>query len=310
MKKGILLINVGSPEAATKKAVRRYLHQFLLDKRVIAKPRIIRELLVRCLIVPFRLNAVTKLYQEFGFPLLKNSQELQELLQKELGASFQVETAMRYQKPSIEEALEKLKTVETLIVLPLFPQYASATTGTAFEEVMTQVKNWELFPQKKMVFLNSFWNHPLFVEAWKERAESYDLDSYDHILFSFHGLPVAQDSGSCYKNGCYGTADAIATLLKIKKERYTVVFQSRLGKQKWLEPYLVNTVEAYAKEKKKILVFSPSFVADCLETTYELGVEVSNEFKKYGGEQFDVVPSLNCHPKWVQTLKTLIHENI
>ena len=222
---GVLLINIGSPKSTRCCDVRAYLHQFLLDKRVIAKPRLVRELLVRALIVPLRLAKVISQYKKLGFPLITNSLELQEKLSRALGNNFQVEIAMRYQEPSIAKALARLQHVEQLTVLPLFPQYASASTGSAIEAVMQEMSQWELFAEKKISFITSFWQHPLFLEAWAARGRTYSIEAYDHVLFSFHGLPVKQDYELKYQKACLATAEALSKLLKIEGNRYTVAFQ-------------------------------------------------------------------------------------
>jgi protoporphyrin/coproporphyrin ferrochelatase len=307
---GVLLINIGSPKSTRCHDVRAYLHQFLLDKRVIAKPRLLRELLVRGIIVPLRLAKVISQYKKLGFPLISNSLDLQEKLGKALGEHFQVEIAMRYQEPSIEKALTRLQHVETLTILPLFPQYASASTGSAIEAVMQCMSQWELFPTKKVSFITSFWRHPLFLDAWAALGRQYDIKAYDHILFSFHGLPVKQDPGLKYQQACLATAEALSKLLQIEANRYTVTFQSRVGNDTWLQPYTTETIEALPKKGvKKLLIFSPAFIADCLETTFELGVEARDDFIKAGGEMLDVVTSLNSSPEWIKALSTIIKES-
>lgn len=261
--------------------------------------------------MPLRLGKVISLYKKLGFPLITNSIALQEKLRDALGADFQVEIGMRYQEPSITAALDKLRHVETLTILPLFPQYASASTGSAFEAVMRAMASWEQFPSKKIIFQNSFWDHPLFLEAWAARGREYDLKAYDHILFSFHGLPIKQDPGLCYQTACINTADALAKLLEIPNTRYTVTFQSRVGGDEWLQPYTTETIEQLGKQGvKKLLVFSPAFVADCLETTFELGVEGQIDFQKAGGDTLDVVTSLNTSPEWIAALTTLIKDPV
>lgn len=325
---GVLLINLGTPDEPTKPAVKRYLKEFLLDPRVIDYPFFLRQILVRCLIIPKRISETTSFYQRIwekeGSPLMIHSKAQKELLQKELGEHYEVELAMRYQNPSIKDVLEKFKRVKELFVIPLFPQYASATTGSLHQEVMRCVKDWETIP--KIHFHSSYPENELMVEAFAERARAKDLSKYDHFLFSFHGLPVRHilkanshcmkgdccDSLNsknklCYRAECFATARSIVKTLGLEKSQYSVCFQSRLGKEKWLEPYAIDHLKNLAQSgKKRVLVFCPSFVADCIETIHEIAVEYAKEFKVFGGELLDLVESLNDHPLWIQALSQMI----
>ena len=338
---GILLVNLGTPDSPSIPDVKKYLIEFLTDDRVIDYPWLKRQLLVRGIIVPARVknSAATyrKIWDEKGSPLKYISEELRDLLQKNLmeeentQTQYEVVLAMRYQQPNIESALRSLqqKLVDHIIILPLFPQYASATTGSIHQKVMEIVSNWQSIPN--LSFVNSYHDNPDFIEALASIGKTYQPENYDHILFSFHGLPERQllkaDTGNyclqdksccenindknrfCYKAQCTGTAKAIAKALNIPKEEYTICFQSRLGKEVWIQPYLNETLERLAKEgKKKILAFSPAFVADCLETIYEIGVECQEDFEHWGGEKVQLVESLNTHPLWVKTLVKIIQK--
>src|SRR5690554_2280292 len=213
--KGILIVNLGTPNEATVPEVRRYLDQFLMDGRVIDIPLWRRNFLVRGIIIPARVRSSTKLYQavwdeKTGSPLMYYSLRQQEMLQSVLGDEYHVELAMRYQNPSIESALDNLKNMqlESIRVIPLFPQYASATTGSIYEEVMRVMKKWHVFPA--LSFVNDFYEHDLMIETFAENGRKYDLADYDHVLFSYHGLPVRQlndvePSGQhrCEDAGCY-----------------------------------------------------------------------------------------------------------
>ena len=329
MKTGILLVNLGSPLSAKPKDVKRYLTEFLTDKRVIDLPFFQRHLLVRGVIVPKRYKASAKLYQSIwtaeGSPLVVFGKKVTEKLQKKLGKNYQVELAMRYQFPSIPEKLDALRRADRLILFPLFPQYASATTGSVFEKVLRHLKTWDTFPELRMI--KNYYDHPSFIEAHVARAQDYPLDIYDHILFSYHGLPerqiqktdhtgtclvqkeCCQKNFHCYAAQCLKTATHIAAKLKIPNQKWSLAFQSRLGKTPWLKPYADAALKTLAQRgKKKVLVFSPSFVADCLETLEEIACQYQNAFLKSGGTQLDLVESLNTHPKWIEAIATMIKD--
>lgn len=334
-KKGVLLVNLGTPDEPTRGAVYRYLKEFLLDPRVIDIPAVQRNLLVRGLIAPFRSKSASKLYQELwtedGSPLKVYGYELKEKLQKEMGDAYLVELAMRYQSPSMESVLKNMleQHVSELIIVPLFPHYASASTGSVYEEVMRILSKVQGIP--KLRFINSFYDHPDFIASIMERAKEHNLEEYDHVLFSYHGLPVRQlvkaDLGNhcnkakdccltisdknqhCYSAQCHATTKALVKELGLKEGQYTTCFQSRLGKEPWVEPYTTDVLQQRADaENKRLLVFCPAFVADCLETTIEVSVEYMEEFEEMGGEHVQLVDSLNDHPRWVTGLKNIILE--
>lgn len=334
MKTTVLLINLGTPDSPTTRDVRSYLKQFLNDPRVVDLPWLLRKILVNLIIVPFRAPKSAKIYQKLwtpeGSPILIHGRRVQERLQEKLGGDYTVELAMRYKQPSIPDALERIRksNPQRIIVLPLFPQYASASTGTALEAVMDVVKKWWVIPEIR--FISQYWDHPLFVKALLERGRQYDWREYDHVLFSYHGLPERQvdkvyDSGVCsdrdceheitdenafcYKAACYGTTRLLAGGLGIPEEKYTVCFQSRLDKR-WLEPFADKVVLEQARlGAKKLLVFSPSFVADCLETTIEIEDEYQELFVEHGGEKVQLVESLNDHPAWIEALEALVRDS-
>lgn len=329
---GILLINLGTPKSFKPRDVFHYLNEFLTDSRVLDLSWLRRQLLARGLIVPFRYKQSAALYKQIwtkeGSPLLIHSVDVQKKLQVALGEDYIVELAMRYQFPSIPEALSRLekKQLEEIIILPLFPQYASATTGSVQQHVMKHIQKWSVIP--KLTFINHFYNHAGFIKAICERGNQYPLIEFDHILFSFHGLPerqilksnpngnclskqcclsVCRQNHSCYKAQCYATASAIADTLNLGKERYTICFQSRLGKEPWIQPYATDILHECAKKGyKKLLVFSPSFVCDCLETISEIGGEYLDEFRKLGGEHLQLVEGLNSHPSWIEALCSIV----
>lgn len=334
-KKAVLLINLGTPDAPTRGAVYRYLKQFLLDPRVIDINAISRNLLVRGIIAPFRSGSSAELYKqvwtEEGSPLKVYGYLLQERVQELLGDDYMVELGMRYQSPSIESALEKVlkAKVTEIIVIPLFPQYSSACVGSVHQEIMRLLSKKQNIPTTK--FVSSYYDYEPMIEAFAARGRQYDVESYDHVLFSYHGLPERQirkgddfnqckfgeccnkmslDNQYCYRAHCFATTRAIAAKLEIATENYSVVFQSRLGRDPWLQPYTSDAVEELAKAgKKRVLVFCPAFIADCLETTIEIGVEYQEEFEGFGGEHLQLVEGLNDHPKWIEAVKNLVLDN-
>lgn len=334
-KKGVLLVNLGTPDSAATPDVRKYLNEFLMDGRVIDINPVSRALLVRGIIVPFRAPKSAKLYREIwsdesGSPLLYYSLLQQKLLQEKLGDEYMVELAMRYQTPSIEAALDRLKNalVSEIKVIALFPQYASASTGSVYEKVMRLVGQWQTIPN--ISFVNSFHDNPLMIEAFADNAKKHQPENYDHILFSFHGLPQRQlvkcdhthnyclktadccqtltdVNKFCYSAQSYDTARLIAGKMGLNPDQYTVCFQSRLGSDPWVQPYTSQVIAKLAEEgKKKLLVFCPAFVADCLETVYEVSVEYHEEFKEKGGEHVQLVESLNDNPKFIEALVGMV----
>lgn len=329
MATGILLINLGTPDEPSRAAVYRYLKQFLLDPRVIDINPIARNLLVRGVIIPFRSGQSAKLYQELwtenGSPLKYYGERLSAQVQQLLGPEYVVELAMRYQSPSIESAIQKLMDakVSKIKVFPLFPQYASASTGSAHEEVMRVVMSQQIIPD--LEFINSYPSWQPMIDLFVANGKKFDLSQYDHFLFSYHGLPQRQlrkadafnhclqsadccktltpTNQFCYSAQCHATTQAIVNQLDLKPEQYTICFQSRLGRDPWVQPYTSRVLEDLAKSgAKRLLVFCPAFTADCLETTVEVSIEYREEFIKMGGEQLDLVESLNDSPAWARAL--------
>jgi ferrochelatase len=331
----VLLVNLGSPDSPNPGDVYRYLTEFLNDPRVIDVSWIGRKILVNGIIVPFRHRKSAAIYQQLwtenGSPLIYWGNEVKQALQKKLDLHPNVESkvflGMRYQNPSLESALLSVKkwNPDKIIVLPLFPHYASASTGSVIDKCMRIMRDLWVFPE--ITFISQFWDHPGFLDAFAERARAFPLDDYDHILFSYHGLPERQvdkvyddrmcanhtceheindENKFCYKATCYATTRAIAERLGIAEEKYTVGFQSRLGKG-WIEPFSDELIRDFGKKgMKRILVFSPAFVADCLETTIEIGVEYQEIFHEHGGEKVQLVPSLNAEPKWIDALEDIV----
>lgn len=330
-KTAILLVNVGTPDEPTVKAVRRYLFQFLNDRRVIDLPLIPQKLLVNLIIVPFRAPKSTKLYQQLwtdkGSPLLYNALELQDKLQKKVDNNADVFIAMRYQNPSIRKATDAIKEAgyKKVVVLPMFPQYASSTNGTATQAVWEEFGKWNTMPDVHVI--NQFWNHPAFLDAFAKKIASYKPEEYDHLIFTYHGLPnrqldkthpgisnatctcekaMPEHGRFCYKATCYETTRQLVKRLKLKEGTYSVSFQSRLSNN-WMTPFtdknLMSRAEAGATN---LLVAAPSFVADCLETTVEIGYEYKELFIEKGGKKLTMVESLNADDIWVDALNEIL----
>jgi ferrochelatase len=333
LKTGVLIVNLGTPDSPATADVRKYLREFLSDPRVIDISAAGRFFLVNFIIAPFRSPKSARLYSKIWreddtSPLLHYSILQKELLQKALGNDYIVEMAMRYQSPSLDSAIEKFRTtdIRRLIVLPLFPQYSSAATGSVKERVMMLMEKWEVIPEIK--FIGSFYDDEGFINAFAECGARHDHRGFDHVLFSFHGLPerqilkanqhghclkenccanITENNIHCYRAQCHATAKFIADKLNIGDDRYTVCFQSRLGKDPWIKPYSDEVIKERAKMgNKKLLVFAPAFVSDCLETIYEIGVEYDTLFREHGGEKIVMVESLNDSPMWINTMRDLV----
>lgn len=310
--RGVLLVNLGTPESPGLWDVWRYLNEFLTDSRVIDLPWWQRQLLVRGLIVPRRVWGSAKLYRQLwtseGSPLMVNSQRLVSKLQAKLQGEWQVELAMRYQAPSIKRGLAKLKNCHEIVILPLFPQYASATSGSVIEKAMEEIQSWPAIPSLR--FVGPYYDHPAVIAALAKQADGFNLSHYDKVLFSFHGLPVKEKTAAAYATQCQTTAKLLAKELHLNPDRWELAFQSRLGKDPWLEPYATDSLKKMVQEGvKNLLVFSPAFVADCLETLQEIGVEYAVEFRHLGGETLNLVPCLNDSPAWVDALEKIIIKN-
>ena len=337
-KTGILLLQLGTPDSPSTSDVRRYLSEFLNDPRVIDLPWLSRKLLVNGIIVPFRAPKSAKIYKklwEHGngvSPLLTYTESVRKLLKERFPEdTVTVEMAMRYQNPSMESVLDRMHKAnyDQVIIIPLFPQYASASTGSAVEKAMDIIRKWWVVPEIKIVA--QFYDHPAYIDSIVERASAFDLGSYDHILFSYHGLPerhvdkvyndglctdhpceteITADNTFCYKATSYATTRLIAARLGLQESDYTVCFQSRLN-EKWLKPFSDKVVEEQGKKgAKRLLAFSPAFVADCLETIIEIGDEYQEIFEKEGGEKVQLVPSSNDHPRFIDCLEDLVRERL
>lgn len=336
MKKGVLLVNLGTPDSPSVKDVRKYLREFLMDEYVIDLPFLSRWMLVNLIIAPLRAPKSAEIYQQLwtenGSPLMYYGKEVRTLLQVKLGSETNVYLAMRYQNPSINSVLKQVKAdgITDLQVIPLYPQYASSSTKTCIEKVKTELNKLNF--NSNTSFVENFVQNELFIETFADLGNKYwKTGDFDKVVFSYHGIPerhVLKDSVDnycqisdtccakyhgknrlCYRAQCYETSRLIAAKMNLKETDYEVVFQSRLAsraKDPWLKPYADLVIADLPKQGiKKVLCFSPSFIADCLETTIEVGVEFKEIFEENGGEKWQLVESLNDNPKWIDALESM-----
>ena len=327
----MLLVNLGTPGAPRTAEVRRYLREFLSDPYVIDIPAPGRFLLLNLVILPFRpaksAEAYRKIWLPEGSPLLVYGERLRDRVRTALGPDIPVELAMRYGRPSIRAGLSALRDAgaERAVVLPLYPQYAPATTGSTEEKARKEAGGLDL------TFLPAFYDDPGFTAAFTEVGRpALERFRPEKVLFSYHGLPERQvmkadPTGShclrsadccerfreanpdCYRAQCFATSRALASSLELSRDRYAVSFQSRLGRERWIPPYTDRTVVELARAGvKRLAVFCPAFVADCLETLEEIGIRARESFREAGGEELLLVPSLNDHPRWVDAVAAMV----
>ena len=336
IKKGILLINLGSPQSTEVKDLRKYLDEFLMDERVIDKSWLMRALLVKGIIVPFRApksaEAYKKIWTPEGSPLIVYTQKLMWALQEKIEEP--VEIAMRYGSPSAEYALNKLlkenPSIEEVIVVPLYPHYAMSSYETAVEDVKAVYKKNKY--SFKISFVSPFYKNPGYLEALAENIRPYLNQPYDQILFSYHGIPgrhirksditgchcletencCETDSPAhahCYRHQVRTTTRLVTEILNIPANKYSISFQSRLGKG-WLTPFTDIRLEELPKEGiKNLLILCPAFVSDCLETLEEIAMRGKEIFMNAGGESFTMIPCLNTNPLWVSALAEIVNKS-
>lgn len=337
-KTGVLLVNLGTPDSPAVPDVRKYLREFLMDGRVLDIPFLGRWALVNLVIAPFRAPKSAKIYrqlwEEEGSPLKFYGHRVEKLLQARLGDEYVVKLAMRYQSPGIEAGLNAMRRagLQRIVIIPFFPQYASASTGSVYEKVMDIVGTWQTIPEIR--FTNTFFDRPQFIRAFADAARRYMAETnFDFFLFSYHGIPERQitkgdvtgqtcrfgtccdtltnDNRLCYRAQCFATTRLLVKELGLKEGTYTTSFQSRLGSTPWIKPYTDEVIKDLGKQgKKKVLAFSPAFVADCLETTVEVGDEYKELFEQNGGEHWQLVESLNDNPLWVELLAEMVGEKV
>ncbi|HEX8462041.1 MAG TPA: ferrochelatase [Segetibacter sp.] len=335
-KRGIILLNLGSPDSTEVKDVKKYLMEFLMDGRVIDYPYIFRLLLVGGIIAPFRAPKSAEAYKSVwtkdGSPLIVITKQLQQALQPLLDEP--VEIAMRYGNPSMESAYENLlrrvPELDEVIAIPLYPHYAMSSYETAVEHAKDVHKKQKY--SFKLSFVKPFYNEPHYINALTESIKPYLQQDYDQVLFSYHGLPqrhmtkadptnrhclkvenccevASVAHKTCYRHQCWTTTQLLSKNLTIPKEKVGFSFQSRLGQEEWLKPYTALRLEQLPKEGiKKLVILCPAFVSDCLETLEEIAIAGKESFLHAGGESFTVIPCLNTNPLWVQSLVTWVND--
>lgn len=319
---GILLVNLGTPDAPTPAAVRRYLAEFLADPRVVEIPRLIWWLILYAFILPFRpkqsAEAYGKIWTEHGSPLLLHSQDIAgsvaEKLSVRLSGAVHVELAMSYGSPSIPDALGRLHAtyVRRIVVLPLYPQYSGTTSGSVFDAVTRTLSRRRWVPEFR--FINHFHDSAGFISALAASIrDHWDVHGRgERLLFSFHGVPKQTlMNGDPYHCQCQKTARLVAAALELDDDRWFVAFQSRLGRAEWLKPYTDETLEAWGKERVgDIDVICPAFSADCLETLEEIVIAGGESFRDAGGGQLRYIPCLNAREDHIAFLSRLIEKNV
>jgi protoporphyrin/coproporphyrin ferrochelatase len=336
MKTALLVLNLGSPDSPAPSKVRRYLREFLSDPRVIDINPIGRWVLLNLFILPFRPRksgeAYAKIWTPAGSPLVEHTRAFTAKLKARLPADWDVDFAMRYGSPSLESRLAAIlaKSPERLILFPMYPQYAASSTGSTLEKAFALLgRRWNV-PSVKVV--PPFYSHPGFLDACAAQGRPL-LESFrpDHILFSYHGLPERQIRKSeslaghclktddsccasvswrnnfCYRAQCFETTRQLAARLGINPSGYSIGFQSRLGRTPWIKPYTDQIVTELARQgKKRLLVFEPSFTADCLETLEEIAIRAQDSFREAGGESLMLVPSVNSSDAWADAAVDLV----
>lgn len=313
---GILIINIGTPKAPTTKAVRHYLKEFLSDPRIVELPTWLWRPILYGVILPFRSKTSAQLYQRIwsgqGSPLLHNSiqqaKKLQQLLALQSSQEIVVSLGMRYGTPSIEQALKELQLakVQKIIILPLYPQYSGTTTASSFDAIAKTLKQWRLIP--KLHFIDHYSDHPLYIETMVNQIRQHGNPTAEKLLFSFHSIPQRYvAAGDPYYDQCKKTVTLILEKLSYSPENALLVFQSRIGKQKWLQPYCDQTLKQLAKQGiKSVDVVCPGFAADCVETLEEIAIRNHEYFIKAGGVHLNYIPALNYSPDHINTLASIV----
>ena len=333
--KGVLLVNLGSPESPSPKDVKTYLGEFLMDERVVDLPKLFRTILVKGIILNTRPKQSAKAYEKIwwdeGSPLIVLSERLQGKVSEKV--STPVSLAMRYGSMSIKKGLQELvdQGVDDIFIIPLYPQFAMATTETIL--VLAEELRDEFFPKVKFTSLPAFYNHPDYVRVLSNSiAEGLQGKNWEHLLFSYHGVPERHIRKSditkshckinaeccvtaskahefCYRHQCYETTRLVAEYLELKEGTYSTSFQSRLGVDPWLQPYTDRTVANFAKSGlKQLAIATPAFVSDCLETLEEIGMEAAEDFEEKGGDHLEVLPCINDREEWVNVMSRWIDE--
>ncbi len=319
-----MLVNLGTPSSPSTADVRKYLKEFLSDRRVVEMPRLPWWFILNIIILNTRPKRSSSMYQKIwtddGSPLLTISNRITEAisaqLHKQYGDSLRIELAMRYGSPSINTGLERLRQAgsERLLILPLYPQYSAATSASVFDAVTKALRQWRWIPEIR--FINQYHDHPQYIAALAKSVNLHRSNTENQpgdtiILMSFHGIPRSYlESGDPYYCQCQKTARLLAEALTLSDDQYRVTFQSRLGPQDWLQPYTENTLKKLAAEGRNIDVICPGFSTDCLETLEEIAVEGRKTFLDAGGKQFNYIECLNDQPHHVDMLEKLIDQHL
>ncbi len=321
---GILLVNLGTPDAPTPAAVRRYLAEFLSDPRVVETPRWLWKPVLHGVILRTRPAKSAEKYRRIwtreGSPLLLHTLTQRDMLQGYLGEALKkeelsaghviVEMGMRYGNPSVAHGVEALRRqgCTSLLVLPMYPQYAASTTGSSFDAVAACLQQRRYVPALRMI--TSYADHPAYIEALRERVQkNWQREGFtEHLVMSFHGAPEqTHKDGDPYYDECRRTAQCLAARLGLKKEDWTLSFQSRFGRAHWLQPYTTEVLAALGRKKlRRVDVLCPGFVADCLETLEEIGIGEKEVFQKTGGGEFNLIPCLNDFPPWISAMVEIL----
>ncbi len=319
---GVLLVNLGTPDAPDRSSVRRYLKQFLWDPRVVEMSRPLWWLILNGIILNTRPQRSAKAYQqvwtEQGSPLLviarAQEQALREQLNTQFGDTVCTELAMSYGSPSIPTGLAKLRDqgARRILILPLYPQYSATTTGSVFDAITQELRQWRWLPELR--FINHYHDDPAYIAALAESVRTYRQQhgTADKLLMSFHGIPQAYfDAGDPYHCECQKTGRLLAEALALKEHEWTLSFQSRLGPKQWLKPYTDHTLQALPAENvKSVQVICPGFSADCLETLEEIAQENRDTFIQAGGKTYDYIPCLNSSAAHIQMLSGIVTQHL
>ena len=332
---GVLLVNLGTPDSASVADVRRYLREFLGDPRVLDTHPLLRTLLLYGAILPFRPRrsaaAYAQIFDGAGSPLLAHGRALAEAVAKRLGDRFAVELGMRYGQPSLADALARLRGTgaERVVVVPLFPQYAGSSTGSALERIYALAgAHWTV---AALSVAPPFYDDPGFIRCLAAGAGPRLADfGADHVLLSYHGLPerqvrrsdptgshclagpdccevIGRENRDCYRAQCFATSRALAEALSLDADAWSVSFQSRLAGTPWIRPFTDHELPRLAERGvRRLAMICPSFVADCLETLEEVGIRARRQWAELGGEALELVPCLNAQPDWVDTVATWV----
>ncbi len=318
---GVLLVNLGTPDAPTASAVRRFLKAFLSDPRVVEYPRLLWWLILNGVILRIRPSRSAKAYREIwtddGSPLMLHSQRLtdgvRERLEQRAPGEYKVELAMTYGEPSITSAIDKLQKAgaRRLLILPLYPQYSGTTTASVFDAVTSKLQGMRWMPESR--FINQYHDEPGYIRALAASVREYwqQHGRGDHLLFSFHGVPrYTLDKGDPYHCHCQKTGRLVAEELELEEDQWTLSFQSRVGRDEWLRPYTDETVvELASKGIGRLDVACPGFSADCLETLEEIAMQNAEFFEDAGGESLHYIPALNARDDHIDFLTTLIGQH-